>query len=178
MKLRVSKGDITFASVEAIVNAANNSLLGGGGVDGSIHKAAGIRLLEECKKLNGCETGSAKITPAFNIPAKYIIHAVGPIWRGGKFREVELLENAYKASLNLAIEYNIKTVAFPSISTGAYGFPKILAADIAIKTISDFLENNPSIEKVMYVCYDDENFNIYKEKLGDLSITQIFIHAI
>ncbi len=165
-RIELVRGDITQMQVDAIVNAANNSLLGGGGVDGAIHRAAGPELLEYNKKLGGCATGDAVITPGFRLPAKYIIHTVGPVWRGGKHNEEKLLESAYRRSLEVAVENGVKTIAFPNISTGIYGFPKDKAADIAIKTVRTFLENHPEIEKVYFVAFDKENYNIYKEKLG------------
>ncbi|NOX47710.1 MAG: O-acetyl-ADP-ribose deacetylase [Chlorobi bacterium] len=167
MKSRIEliKADITKLNVDAIVNAANKSLLGGGGVDGAIHRAAGKNLLEECRALNGCETGQAKITRGYELPAKYVIHTVGPVWNGGKYNEAELLAGCYRNSLQLAIENNCKTIAFPNISTGVYHFPKEAAAEIAIRETHKFLENNKSIEKVLFVCFDDGNFGIYQDKL-------------
>lgn len=157
------KGDITTISVDAIVNAANQSLLGGGGVDRAIHRAAGPSLLEECKTLNGCEIGEAKITKAYNLNSKHIIHTVGPIWKDGKHSEKELLKNAYWNSLQLAKDHNCKSVAFPNISTGAYGFPKLDAAYIAIETVTQFInEVDPEMD-VIFVCFDDINYAIYQE---------------
>jgi len=160
-KLIIMNGDITTTNVEAIVNAANNSLLGGEGVDGAIHHAAGSELLEECKKLGHCETGEAKITKGYNLPAKYIIHTVGPIWEGGEKGEDELLANCYKNSLRIAFENGIKTIAFPSISTGAYGYPINRAARIAVNEINNFLESNNNIPKVFIVCYDSATYDSY-----------------
>ena len=157
------KGDITKMNVDAIVNAANTTLLGGGGVDGAIHRAAGPELLEECKKLGGCPTGQAKITNAYKLPAKYIIHAVGPVWRGGNNSEPELLASCYINSLKIALEYNIKSIAFPNISTGAYGFPKKLAANIVINTVKQFIKDYNTNLDIYFVCFDDENFLIYKK---------------
>lgn len=164
-KIELIQDDITQLDVDAIVNAANKSLLGGGGVDGAIHRAAGDELLEECKTLNGCETGQAKITKGYNLPAKFVIHTVGPVWHGGNDNEPELLANCYKNSLKLAVDNNLKTIAFPNISTGVYRFPKDMAAEIAIKTANNFLEQNKKIEKIYFVCFDQENYNIYKNKL-------------
>jgi len=166
-RLSVVKGDITEMYVDAIVNAANRSLLGGGGVDGAIHRAAGPGLLEECKKLNGCETGQAKITAGYNLKAKYVIHTVGPIWRGGIADEPELLASCYQQSLTLAKKYKIKTIAFPGISTGVYGFPKDLAALIAVTEAKRFILTNKIPEKIIFVAFDDENFKIYKKLLGE-----------
>lgn len=160
------RGDITEMHVDAIVNAANKSLMGGGGVDGSIHRAAGAKLLEDCKKLNGCETGKAKITEAYRLPCRYVIHAVGPVWYGGKINEEEMLVSAYKSCLEIAVQYNFKTIAFPNISTGVYHFPKELAAEIAIKTVKEFLENDDSIEQVFFCVFDEENYEIYERMLS------------
>ena len=160
-RFEIIKGDITESKVEAIVNAANNSLLGGGGVDGAIHRAAGPELLEECKTLNGCKTGESKITKGYNLPAKYVIHTVGPVWSGGDNNEDELLASCYKNSLKLAVENEIKTIAFPSISTGAYNFPLNRAANIAVNEINRFLERNTSVEKIYMVCFDNETYDAY-----------------
>jgi len=165
MKMEVIKGDITELQVDAIVNAANNSLLGGGGVDGAIHRAAGPELLEECRGLNGCRTGEAKITKGYKLPAKWVIHTVGPIWYGGHGNERELLKKCYENSLKIGEEKSIKSVAFPSISTGAYGFPIEKAVKIAVKEVKNFLENNRTIEKVIFVCFSDNDYNIYLEEL-------------
>lgn len=167
-RIGIILGDITKVEVDAIVNAANNTLLGGGGVDGAIHRAAGPKLLEECRKLNGCETGKAKITKGYKLPAKYVIHTVGPIWRGGNANEDELLASCYRNSLQLAAENNIKTIAFPSISTGAYRFPVYRAAKIAINEIARFLEDNESIEKVLMVCFDKGTMDMYSEALSEI----------
>ena len=162
-EIEIIEGDITKLKVDAIVNAANTSLLGGGGVDGAIHRAAGSELLKECRKLNGCKTGEAKITKGYNLPAKYVIHTVGPVWFRGINNEDELLSNCYKNSLNLAVEYKIKTIAFPSISTGVYSFPFERAANIAVNTVRKYLEKENSIDKVIFVCFGAEAFEIYKK---------------
>jgi len=161
-RIEIYRGDITKLAVDAIVNAANPSLLGGGGVDGAIHEAAGIELKNECRTLNGCETGEAKITGAYDLPCKYVIHTVGPIWMRGFNDEVRLLANCYKNSLRLAVLNNVKTIAFPNISTGVYRFPKQAAAEIAIREVSTFLENDNTIEKVKFVVFDETNLEIYQ----------------
>ncbi len=165
---QIIKGDITTQQLDAIVNAANNSLLGGGGVDGAIHRAAGKELIEECKTLNGCETGQAKITKGYKLPAKYVIHTVGPVWRGGDKNEEKLLEGCYRNSLKLAVEHNIKTIAFPSISTGVYGYPIEKASIVALKTIHDFLEQHESIKKVVIVCFSQNDYDVYRDNLDML----------
>jgi len=160
------QGDITKINVDAIVNAANSSLLGGGGVDGAIHRAGGPAILEECRAIRaGCETGEAVITTAGKLPAKYVIHTVGPVWNGGHNGEPNLLANCYRHSLRLAVENGITTIAFPNISTGIYRFPKPEAATIAITTVQQFIANDKSLEKVIFVCFDDENYSLYKERL-------------
>lgn len=166
-KIEAVQGDITKLKVDAIVNAANTSLLGGGGVDGAIHRAAGPQLLDECRTLNGCRTGNAKITQGYNLPAKFVIHTVGPIWHGGNSDEDDLLASCYRRSLELAVENDVKTIAFPSISTGVYRFPFERAAKIAIKTVKDFLEIDESIEEVIFVCFSDDDFQKYRELLGE-----------
>ncbi len=165
-RIELIQGDITSLSVDAIVNAANNSLLGGGGVDGAIHRAAGKALLNACRLLNECETGQAKITPGFDLPANYVIHTVGPIWHHGKYGEPELLASCYQKSLELAKENGCSIVAFPNISTGVYRFPKELASEIAMNEVKRFLSFNDIPEKVIFVCFDDENFRIYNERLS------------
>jgi O-acetyl-ADP-ribose deacetylase len=160
-------GDITTLEVDAIVNAANPSLMGGSGVDGAIHDAAGPELLDECETLGGCQTGEAKITKGYNLPVKNIIHTVGPIWRDGEKGEVELLKNAYLNSLKLAKVNGIKTIAFPNISTGVYRFPKRRAARIAIETVKEYLQKNKLPEKVIFVCFDHENFQVYQDLLAN-----------
>jgi len=164
-RIEILKGDITKLKVDAIVNAANTSLLGGGGVDGAIHRGAGPELLEFNRKLEGCSTGEAKISPGFKLPAKFIIHTVGPVWNGGKNNEDKLLTNCYKNSLQLAKENNVKTIAFPAISTGVYRFPLERATKIAVSEVKKFLEKNASIEKVIFVCFDEENYQVYKNIL-------------
>lgn len=160
--IEIQQADITTLQVDAIVNAANSSLLGGGGVDGAIHKAAGKQLLEECRKLNGCPTGQAKITKGYNLNAKYIIHTVGPIWSGGYNNEAKLLAQCYSNSLRLALSNgDIKTMAFPNISTGVYGFPKGQAARIAIETTQKFLRETLYDLKVIFVTFDQENYKLY-----------------
>ena len=169
MTTEVFKGDITKLEVDAIVNAANKTLLGGGGVDGAIHRAAGPELLAECKLLNGCETGEAKITKGYKLPAKYVIHTVGPIWRGGGHGEDELLRNCYVNSLALAEKYNLKTIAFPAISTGVYSFPFERAALIAINAVKEFGKRNSGIEKVIFVCFLQRDYEIYLRMLNELN---------
>ena len=163
MKIEVIHGDITKLKVDAIVNAANTSLLGGGGVDGAIHRAAGSELLEECRTLNGCETGDAKLTKGYNLPASYVIHTVGPVWNGGNRNEEQLLASCYQKSLEIAEAYHLQTVAFPNISTGIYHFPKQLAAKIAISEVSDFITKSLILQKVIFVCFDEENFQLYQQ---------------
>lgn len=165
--IKTIQGDITkVTDVEAIVNAANNLLLGGGGVDGAIHRAAGPELLKECRTLHGCETGEAKITKAYNLPCHYVIHTVGPIWYGGNHNEEELLANCYYNSMKLAKDHGIKRIAFPSISTGVYHFPVDKAAKIAVKTVNEFLENNPDyFELVEWVLFDSHTASVYEAEV-------------
>ena len=165
--LTTTLGDITkITNVQAIVNAANTSLLGGGGVDGAIHRAAGPELLAECRTLYGCKTGCAKITKAYKLPCDYVIHTVGPIWYGGNDNEEELLANCYRNSLQLAVENNIRTIAFPSISTGVYSFPADKAAKIAVATVREFLEENPDkIDLVQWVLFDEKTYNAYSSQI-------------
>jgi O-acetyl-ADP-ribose deacetylase len=169
-RIEVVESDITRQKVDAIVNAANTTLLGGGGVDGAIHRAAGPELLEECKTLGGCATGQAKITRGYRLPAKYVIHTVGPVWRDGKHGEDELLASCYHVSLALTAQHGVRTIAFPAISTGAYGFPMARATRIALTETKKFLENNPAMEKVVFVCFGksayDEYVKAVKEVVG------------
>lgn len=167
-RIELAMGDLTTFEVDAIVNAANSTLLGGGGVDGAIHRAAGPQLLEECRTLGGCPTGEARITKGYNLKAKHVIHTVGPIWSDGSKGEPQLLANAYRNSLELAKQHSLQSVAFPNISTGVYRFPKKQAAQIAVETVKDYLQNNSLPQRVTFVCFDDENFNIYKELLSDI----------
>ncbi|MGE5582525.1 MAG: O-acetyl-ADP-ribose deacetylase [Bacillota bacterium] len=160
-RIEIVQTDITNLKVDAIVNAANNSLLGGGGVDGAIHRAAGPGLLEECRKLNGCPTGAAKITKGYNLPARWVIHTVGPVWQGGEAGEDRLLASCYQNSLKLAAEYSVRTIAFPAISTGAYRFPVERAAQIALREINGFCKGNNSLEKVIIACFDEKNYRAY-----------------
>jgi len=164
--LRVLQGDITKVSADAIVNAANTTLLGGGGVDGAIHRAAGPRLLEACKTLGGCETGTAKITPAYDLPAQFVIHTVGPIWRGGSAGEPELLASCYRSSLELAIENSLTSVAFPSISSGVYGYPLEDAARVAVKTVHGLTEQQTSLETVIFCTFSRGATHIYEALLS------------
>lgn len=165
--LRAVQADITTLAVDAIVNAANSSLLGGGGVDGAIHRAAGPGLLAECRALGGCETGAAKLTGAHRLPARYVIHTVGPVWRGGTDGEPEQLESCYRSSLTLASTHGIATIAFPGISTGIYGFPVARAAEIAVATTLAFLERDPAdISEVTFCCFSAEDLEIYESVLA------------
>jgi O-acetyl-ADP-ribose deacetylase (regulator of RNase III) len=168
LKLKILEGDLTQQKVDAIVNAANNSLLGGGGVDGAIHRAAGPRLLEECRALGGCATGAAKITRGHNLAARYVIHTVGPVWNEGIHGEDELLAHCYQNCFVLAEEYGIKTIAFPAISTGVYGYPLDRAARIALAEIRRHLENDPPLERVLVVCYRGEVYEAYREALQEM----------
>lgn len=164
-KIAVYQGDITKMGVDAIVNAANPSLLGGGGVDGAIHSAAGPQLLEECKELHGCPVGEAKITAGYNLPAPFVIHTVGPIWQGGNNGEEQKLRSCYRNSLRIALDYHLATVAFPAISTGVYGYPKQAAAQVAIDEVSQFIAKHPSFHKIYFVAFDKETEQIYQQIL-------------
>jgi O-acetyl-ADP-ribose deacetylase (regulator of RNase III) len=161
--MQAVRADITTLEVDAIVNAANRSLLGGGGVDGAIHRAAGPQLLEECWKLGGCQTGEAKLTSGYNLPAKFVIHTVGPVWRGGKSGEAELLASCYRRSLEIAIEQGFKTIAFPSISTGVYGYPIEQAARIAVVTVRDFLREHNTVIDVTFCCFSESDLRVYRQ---------------
>ena len=167
-RIEIIDADITQQHVDAIVNAANNSLLGGGGVDGAIHRAAGPQLLSECRMLNGCRTGEAKITKGYRLSAKHVIHTVGPVWKGGQADEEQLLENCYRNSLNLALQHDIATIAFPSISTGIYGFPIERASRIALKTVKSFLEDHESLQKVVFVCFGQRDYGVYQQAFAEV----------
>jgi O-acetyl-ADP-ribose deacetylase len=168
-KLQAVQGDITRLPVDAIVNAANSSLMGGGGVDGAIHRAGGPAILEECRAIvarqGGCPTGEAVITGAGRLPARYVIHTVGPVWRGGEAGEAEALASCYRRSLELALQHGCETIAFPNISTGVYGFPKPQAAAIAVSTVATFLRQHAEIEKVTFVCFDEENYLLVQKEV-------------
>jgi O-acetyl-ADP-ribose deacetylase len=166
-EIELIQGDITKIAVDVIVNAANTCLLGGGGVDGAIHRAAGPELLEECRNLNGCKTGEAKITKGYKLPVRYVIHTAGPVWHGGTGNEAALLGLCYLNSLKLAQDYGLTTIAFPNISTGVYGYPKQEAAAIALATVKSWLKSNHGINRILFVIFDDENFKIYNEMLSD-----------
>lgn len=168
-RIQLQQGDITKVAVDAIVNAANSSLMGGGGVDGAIHRAGGKAILDECRKIvarqGGCKTGDAVITTAGNLPSRYVIHTVGPVWNGGRNGEPEKLSHCYSNSLRLALENNCSTIAFPNISTGIYRYPKNEAATIAIDSVNQFLSETGKIKTVVFVCFDDENYNFYSQIL-------------
>jgi O-acetyl-ADP-ribose deacetylase (regulator of RNase III) len=165
-KMAIKRGDITKEEVDVIVNAANSSLLGGGGVDGAIHRAAGPDLLTECIELRGCEPGEAKWTGGYKLPARFIVHTVGPIWRGGKNNEDEILANAYRNSLKESVRIGAKTVSFPAISTGVYGFPADRAAKIAVNTVADFLKENEELDEVRFVCFSEESEKLHAKELA------------
>ncbi|MFC1898007.1 O-acetyl-ADP-ribose deacetylase [Candidatus Cloacimonadota bacterium] len=167
-RIQLIKGDITTLKVDAIVNAANTSLMGGGGVDGAIHRAAGGELLRECSKLGSCPTGEARITGGYQLPAKYVIHAVGPVWHGGGTREKELLASCYRYSLDLAVKNGIHTIAFPAISCGVYRFPKEKAARIAVQEVKNFINKNSTVEKIILIGYNDEIYNSYFEAIKEI----------
>ena len=165
--IEILEGDITRQHVDAIANAANTSLLGGGGVDGAIHRAAGPQLLEECRTLGGCETGKAKITRGYNLPARYVLHTPGPVWHGGEHGEPKLLAGCYRSCLELASQHGCRTVDFPSISTGVYGYPVHLAAGVALRAIREYVGEHPEIERVRIVCFDPRTRAAYEEALGE-----------
>ena len=165
-KLQAVRADITGLAVEAIVNAANSTLLGGGGVDGAIHRAAGPELVAECRKLGGCKTGDAKITRGYNLPARYVIHAVGPVWRGGDQGEPALLAACYRRSLALAAEYDCRSIAFPAISCGIYGYPMAAGAKIAVRETSAFLAGHPSIDRVVFALFDETALKLYEVEIA------------
>ncbi len=164
--LRAVQADITTMAVDAVVNAANSSLLGGGGVDGAIHRAAGVELVHECRLLGGCKTGEAKLTRGYRLPARYIIHTVGPVWRGGTHGEPELLASCYRRALALALSKSLRSIAFPSISTGIYGYPIALAAHMAVQTVRDILANATGIEEVVFCCFSADDLAVYRDALG------------
>jgi O-acetyl-ADP-ribose deacetylase (regulator of RNase III) len=170
--IEVLVGDIARQQVDAIVNAANSSLLGGGGVDGAIHRAAGPELLEACRKLNGCPPGEGKITPGFRLPARFVIHTVGPVWRGGGQGEAEVLASCYRRSLELAADHGLSSIAFPAISTGAYGYPREAAAETAVKAVADFLSAAPHrLNRVVFCCFDQASADLHRVQLQALDET-------
>jgi O-acetyl-ADP-ribose deacetylase (regulator of RNase III) len=167
-RIRIHTGDITKLPVDVIVNAANSSLLGGGGVDGAIHRAAGPELVAECRMLNGCKTGDAKLTKGYRLPARYVIHTVGPVWQGGGQGEAELLASCYRRSLTIASDQGFLTIAFPAISTGIYGYPKVEATGIAVDTVADFLRQDPLLETVTFCCFDEQTAELYRQAVAVL----------
>lgn len=170
-KITLLEGDITQQQVDAIVNAANTTLLGGGGVDGAIHRAAGPKLLAECRRLNGCKTGDAKITKGYHLPADWVIHTVGPVWQDGNHGEDELLASCYRRCLEIAEQYEIHTIGFPAISTGVFGFPSQRAAKIALSEVKTFLENHSSVEAVIFVCFNRQTYDCYKSAIKEILLS-------
>ncbi|TGQ11909.1 MULTISPECIES: O-acetyl-ADP-ribose deacetylase [unclassified Mesorhizobium] len=167
-RIGIHTGDITRLAVDAIVNAANSSLLGGGGVDGAIHRAAGPELVAECRRLHGCKTGDAKLTRGYRLPARYVIHTVGPVWQGGGQGEAELLASCYRRSLAIASHQGFLTIAFPAISTGIYGYPKVEATGIAVDTVTDFLRQDPLLETVTFCCFDEQTAELHRQAVAVL----------
>ncbi len=165
-RIEIKIGDITKFEVDAIVNAANNSLLGGGGVDGAIHRSAGPELLEYCRTLKGCETGFAKVTPGFNLKAKWIIHTAGPVWKGGSRGEAEMLKRCYENSLQIAADKELITIAFPAVSTGVYGYPKVEASEMAVNTVLKFFKTHKYPQKAIFVCYSEKDYDIYVKTIN------------
>ena len=171
-KIEIVEGDITKLAVDAVVNAANTTLLGGGGVDGAIHRAAGPKLLDECRRIGGCPTGDARITKGYDLPARYVIHTVGPVFKGGGQGEPELLANCYRNSLLLAVQNDLQSIAFPSISTGVYGYPLDQATRIALREALSFLSRNPTLERVLFCCFPPGNAEVYRRTVADLGSRQ------